>query len=63
MLVPEGWRVTEQGVMGPGGEEFRSRQEALVSLLEAGGREEEVDVMRQCLHHEDWCDDPYLPFR
>ena len=60
--VPEGWRVTEAGLTGPEGEQFSSRLEALVTILEAEEREEEAGAMRHCLYYEGWRDDQYLPY-
>ena len=60
--VPEGWSLMEAGVMGPEGQQFRSRLEALVMILGTGEREEEAEVMRHCLYYEGWCDDQYLPY-
>ena len=60
--VPEGWRVSEAGLTGPEGEQFSSRLEALVTILENEEREEEAGVMRHCLYYEGWCDDQYLPY-
>lgn len=60
--VPEGWSVTEEGVTGPGGKHFSSRLVALITLLETGEREQEAEIMRQCLYYEGWSDDQYLPY-
>ena len=54
--------MTEAGLMGPEGEQFSSRLEALIILMEAEDREEEAEIMRQCLYYEGWCDDQYLPY-
>ena len=64
--VPEGWKSRCAGskafFLSPSGQQFTSRLAILLSILQEGGEEEEVDeVMKLVVEYEGWHRSKYLP--
>ena len=68
LTLPEGWKkrrgkgkLEAEMVLSPGGLQFRSRYNALLSMYKDGSGEKEIAAMRSKLQFEGWETEEFLP--